>query len=271
MPTFLLTWNPKEYSFDERVTMAAKTAAGQSDVLRWSTGSRKIRRNDRLFLLRQGREPKGLVAAGWALRRPFKEDHYNSERAAKGEKKWYVMGRYDRVLDPDVTTPLPTDFTDCPLAEVRWRTQMSGILISPDAAEQLECVWAEYVGAVARAAFEAEFDPDADGFPEGRVVYRLHRQRERNRDVIDRAKAQAKQRYGRLVCCVCTFDFEAVYGDVGRDFIEGNHTRPLSSLPGEQETRVEDIALVCSNCHRMLHRRRPWLGPVELGALLAAK
>jgi hypothetical protein len=111
-------------------------------------------------------------------------------------------------------------------------------------------------------------DLEGAAFPEGRVAYRLHRFRERNKAVIDQAKSLAKKRHGRLLCQVCDFDFEAVYGAVGKDYIEGHHTRPLSELAGETETLVEEIALVCANCHRMLHRRRPWLTMTKLKNLV---
>jgi len=55
---------------------------------------------------------------------------------------------------------------------------------------------------------------------------------------------------------------------LGEDFIECHHTRPLSELLKERPTRIGEIALVCSNCHRMLHRRRPWLGIHELSAII---
>lgn len=53
------------------------------------------------------------------------------------------------------------------------------------------------------------------------------------------------------------FDFGAVYGDLGRGCIEVHHIRPLSAL--EEETEVDperDLACLCSNCHRMIHRSR---------------
>ena len=36
-------------------------------------------------------------------------------------------------------------------------------------------------------------------------------------------------------------------------------------------TKEKDIVLVCSNCHRMLHRHRPWLSAVELKSVLLSK
>lgn len=73
---------------------------------------------------------------------------------------------------------------------------------------------------------------------------------------------------GRLYCEVCGFDFYDIYGEIGLDFLEGHHTIPVSELKDEQVTRVEDIAMVCSNCHRMLHRKRPWLNKEELKQLI---
>lgn len=107
-----------------------------------------------------------------------------------------------------------------------------------------------------------------DSFPEGIAYERLHTARERNRALVLLAKQRAITRDGRLACQVCDFDFAQTYGEVGRNFIEAHHTVPLSQLDGERNTRVEDLALVCSNCHRMLHRRRPWLGMTELKNVL---
>ena len=41
----------------------------------------------------------------------------------------------------------------------------------------------------------------------------------------------------------------------GENFIEGHHKNPLCERNGQENTKIDDIALVCSNCHRMLHRK----------------
>jgi len=109
---------------------------------------------------------------------------------------------------------------------------------------------------------------DEDSFPEGKDIYKLHRTKERNKTVISLAKDRALKRDELLHCEICNFSFIEKYGEIGQGFIEGHHTKPLSELTEQTETRVEDIALVCSNCHRMLHRRRPWLSMEDLKALL---
>ncbi|MDQ1146072.1 putative RNA-binding protein with PUA-like domain [Bacillus sp. SORGH_AS 510] len=65
-------------------------------------------------------------------------------------------------------------------------------------------------------------------------------------------------------CAVCRFNFEDVYGELGKDFIEIHHKHPLSTL--ETATEIDprtDLVPVCSNCHRMLHRDRDNVLSVE--------
>jgi len=112
------------------------------------------------------------------------------------------------------------------------------------------------------------FTEDDDGFPEGKLILKQHLVRERNSKVIKFAKEQFIQQHGKLFCEICKFDFIACYGDIGEGYIEGHHTKPVSEMTENDETKVEDIALVCANCHRMLHRKRPWLTINELKELL---
>lgn len=105
----------------------------------------------------------------------------------------------------------------------------------------------------------AELEPNyRQAFPEGRSFERMHKQRERNSRVIEITKKNAIQTYGKLMCEICMFDFQKVYGDIGKDFIEAHHIIPVSELNNESVTYAKDIVLVCSNCHSMLHRKRPW-------------
>jgi 5-methylcytosine-specific restriction protein A len=125
---------------------------------------------------------------------------------------------------------------------------------------------AETVGSAADHS-PVRADDDEGEFPEGRVLYRLHRTIERNSDLVGIVKRKAESA-GALSCCVCTFDFLERYGELGRGFIECHHTVPISEYGVSKMTRPADLALVCSNCHRMLHRRRPWLRIDELSRLL---
>jgi len=89
---------------------------------------------------------------------------------------------------------------------------------------------------------------------EGKVIYRLHRHRERDSKITKKKKDQELEHNGTLQCEVCSFDFYKVYGEIGKGFIECHHKIPLADLDVERQTRLEDLALVCANCHRMLHQ-----------------
>jgi predicted HNH restriction endonuclease len=111
-------------------------------------------------------------------------------------------------------------------------------------------------------------EEDEESFLEGRDAYRLHRTRERNSKVITVAKRTRAQADPLLRCEICGFSFIETYGQLGQGFIEAHHTIPISQLSGEIATKAKDIALVCSNCHRMLHKHRPWLHRTKIRQLL---
>lgn len=147
-------------------------------------------------------------------------------------------------------------------------------------------VWDEFVGDPERCALvasairasAASHEPSVsitDPGPvyeveaqEGRGLTRQHQVRERNQRLVQRRKEQFRKLHGRLFCEVCGFDFAEVYGKRGEGFIECHHTRPLHSLKPGDKTRLADLALLCSNCHRMIHASRPWLSLAEPRALL---
>lgn len=93
---------------------------------------------------------------------------------------------------------------------------------------------------------------------EGRVLFRAHRVRERDPGLVRKKKAAVLRRRSRLLCEVCGLDFAEAYGSLGEGFIECHHTMPLA-LGAVRKTKIEDLALVCSNCHRMLHRAKELL------------
>lgn len=102
---------------------------------------------------------------------------------------------------------------------------------------------------------------------EGVVVLRQHLARERNAALVEAKKKAVLKRTKKLACEVCGFDFEQVYGELGYGFAECHHAVALSTYgSGGRKTAVSE--LVCANCHRMLHRRRPWLEMNQLRRLL---
>ena len=104
--------------------------------------------------------------------------------------------------------------------------------------------------------------PDVDSGKSGlegnpRLV--VHLRRERNTAIIKKKKNAVLSQTGNLSCEVCNFDFEKVYGDYGKEFCEVHHLTPLSRSDGVVKTELSNLAIICSNCHRIIHRTDPML------------
>jgi predicted HNH restriction endonuclease len=111
-------------------------------------------------------------------------------------------------------------------------------------------------------------EDDESAFPEGGERFGWHRHLERDAKIARKAKANRFLKTAKLECDVCSMDFAQKYGERGEGFIEAHHTKPVASLNGKDKTKVRDIALVCSNCHRMLHKGKQLLSVSELKALV---
>jgi 5-methylcytosine-specific restriction enzyme A len=114
-------------------------------------------------------------------------------------------------------------------------------------------------------------DDDDDGAVlEGKYLYRMHASRERKPGLRKKKIASVLAKGGSLVCEVCGIDFGQYYGKRGDGYIECHHVEPLH-VTGQRIVKVRDLALLCSNCHRMIHRQPPWPTPAELRTIVEAQ
>ncbi|MGW6263991.1 HNH endonuclease [Cellulosimicrobium funkei] len=96
---------------------------------------------------------------------------------------------------------------------------------------------------------------------EGRILFRTHRRYERDRTLAEKKKAAVLRRTGRLACEVCDFDSFQAY-DIDR-VVDVHHVVPLHQI-GQSTTNLDDLAVVCPTCHRVLHKHHPIITPAEL-------
>lgn len=109
---------------------------------------------------------------------------------------------------------------------------------------------------------------EEERFPEGKEKYRIHKAKERNQKLIALKKHKSFLQNPNLPCEICGFSFKVKYGELGDKFIEAHHIFPISELTEETESKLNDLILVCSNCHKMIHKRRPWLTMEEIRKLI---
>ncbi len=119
-----------------------------------------------------------------------------------------------------------------------------------------------------RANFELGIDSKFFAI-EGEQQLITHLRRERDPKIVALKKQQVLQATGKLSCEVCAFDFKEKYGELGTNFCEAHHVAPLSDTTQQVETRLSDLAILCSNCHRMIHRTKPMESVAEFKQRLA--
>jgi HNH endonuclease len=97
---------------------------------------------------------------------------------------------------------------------------------------------------------------------EGERFLKSHIKIERSKKIVRLKKQSAMLKLGHLSCEVCGFNFFMFYGAIGQDFCEVHHRSALHEQSSPVRTSLEDLAILCANCHRMIHRTKP-LASVE--------
>lgn len=98
-----------------------------------------------------------------------------------------------------------------------------------------------------------EIYPDMEDLREGKGKKVYVNVYERN----PAARQQCINHYGCL-CCICGFNFEETFGEIGASFIHVHHLVELSTIGKEYSIDpINDLKPVCPNCHAMIHKRKP--------------
>ncbi len=137
MSTYLLTWNPTRWNWENFARDCQSVKRGAAAQSRWSCGnSRSIAPGSRFFLIRLGSHPKGIIGTGQIVSPPFEDVHWDSARRKRGESCWFVQIEFE-VLTQDPMIGWD-DLQQPGLKGFPWGSQSSGILIRSPYLEQLE-------------------------------------------------------------------------------------------------------------------------------------
>jgi len=98
-------------------------------------------------------------------------------------------------------------------------------------------------------------DVDVYGFEADEGSSRLvaHLLRERNQSLVRKKKKLATS----LNCEACGFSFIRTYGEHAAEYCEVHHLVPLADAERLRRTKMHDLAILCANCHRVVHLRYP--------------
>lgn len=284
MPSFYFLWNPSKSRpglTEELLDVAQQLAAGKpARGWKWSTGARKntdLPPGSGAFLVRAGKgiEPRGVIGYGTIPKgKIYEQPHYvdPSKDATYVDIDWEQVVDWER--NPEKVVSL-SFLKAAGFGYPVWNPQGNATEIPDEAGALIKARFDARQGVSAPTIEELlELDPDLEtkdlAAPEGRQLMKNHLVRERNPALVKKKKRAVLNTTGRLTCQVCTFDFFETYGQLGKDFAECHHIVPLSQLPKVSLTSLDQLAIVCANCHRMLHRGNPWKTIAELKAIVLA-
>lgn len=265
MSTYLLNWNPKRWDwFDLDEDIAYLEDAGWLDG-RWSCGvTKSIQPGDRSFLMRLGKEPKGIVGSGWIISKPFEETHWDDALAEAGGHALFVDIIFDSLLNAEFEQifELKILVGDPLLNQMNWLPQASGVRIPESVAIELQQRWSDFLKVSSLPYPSSSEEPTI--FIEGEMREVKLTRFERN----TAARNKCLKHYG-YSCFICGFDFQSFYGPIAEGFIHVHHLLPLSEIDAEYEVDpIKDLRPVCPNCHSVIHRRKPLYSMEEVQSFI---
>jgi len=226
--------------------------------LTWRCKNNSVREGDRAFLVKIGKNPKGIIGSGIVTTIPI---GYVDE---KDQNKYYIQIQFTTLIDwrkENILTIEDLKINER-LAKQNWTPQASGISIRPELVEELETTWSNFLVAqnikyTPAILKESEIQTI---FTEGtaKEVKLTRYERDKN------ARSECIKYYG-YACSICSFDFEKHYGQIGKNFIHVHHLTEIASIGKKHQIDpIKDLRPVCPNCHAMIHSRKPALSIEEL-------
>jgi 5-methylcytosine-specific restriction protein A len=254
--TYLLNWNPNKWYWEDLQECVSEIEEYGYREDRWSCGTnKKIEFGDRLFIVRLGSEPRGIFATGWAISNVYEYEHWDTSESKKAN---YIDIDMDILLNPDKEQILDLATLKSISTDQLWTPQGGGISVRDEVVSPLEDTWKEFLNSLGKeqAKKSVEYIPEE---VKGVIHYYEGALRQIKVNAYERnpkARETCIGHYG-FSCCICGFDFEDVYGEVGEAFIHVHHLKPLADIGESYKVDpVQDMRPVCPNCHAMLHRKK---------------
>jgi 5-methylcytosine-specific restriction protein A len=146
MSTYLLTWNPDQWPWDELDDEVRQLRRSGFFDGQWNFGTnyRRVALGERVFVMRQAVEPKGIIAAGEVTSEPREDVHF----ADKKKTAWYVDVRFDSLLPLGAILRLEA-FGERTAAFLK-SARASGTAIEAPHLERLESAWRSHLRSRAR-------------------------------------------------------------------------------------------------------------------------
>ena len=237
--------NPRYYNWDKELRI------GREENWHSRFPSAELALGDRIFLWESGGASR-VIALGEVARPVFKKDHLGRKvfriRYLTLRLNWMpelALLKANRILANASFLQSGVYRTVYDLSDQQG-LELYRLLISRNSSDN---IWRDVVH------LPAPCDIDFSAI-EGNRKLVAHLRRERNAALVWRKKCEFKRVHGKLYCEICNSEFTQ-YGEMSDALFEVHHRRPLGSAARAAPTRLSDLAVLCSNCHRVIHRLNP--------------
>lgn len=253
MNSFLITFKPDTesprlgWSLKSIQELARKLLKRGHVTDPWRFRNQKdVKPGDRVFLLMQGKHGPALIGYGTA----------DELSGVENGRPWRNIN-FLRLVDPAAQDVLAQkrDLIAIRGAAPWLHVQTSGVLLPRDIAAKMESLVVKGRTALSGIRTDIWVNGLRDA-EEGDLRLREHYSRERSRRLVVSKIRETLERHGKLECEVCDSDLTLIYGDWGNKAIECHHRIPLATAARTRKTSLRDLALICANCHRVLHGGR---------------
>src|SRR5690242_365047 len=121
MPSYLLTWNPTRFTWDDFAKYVSEVEEAGNTEFEWSCGrNTRLRPGDRVFLLRQGPASRGIVGTGTVLGQPYRDERWKDSRSTAESVTMYVPVDWDVLKHEPLVKR--TALNQAPFVGVNWNT-----------------------------------------------------------------------------------------------------------------------------------------------------
>lgn len=164
MKTWLISWNELKWVWKNYDEICENTSNGEKIVEPWTFANTHVKQGDRVFLMKLGQNPKGIIASGYAKSEIYKNDSFDPVKKAQREKTNHIEVEFDRILNYKNDTILGQSELKEDFPNQEWSPQSSGIEIKDEYASKLEELWKERTNMqnliFDKLKFKEELDPN---------------------------------------------------------------------------------------------------------------
>lgn len=227
-----------------------------TQLIYWTTNrARGISLGDPVFIWRAGVDA-GVVAVGHVVETPtparsvkhpeaLGDDLWVAAKADPDERKTGIRLHEIRLTREDGMVPRSAVKKDRNFGHSKIITVRTGTVfrLSPPQLGALENLWGSPVTSIV-----------SSGATEGQRRLRAHYARERSPWLREHKLQAFRMAHGRLYCELCRFESSAHDPAPFTDrAFEVHHKNPLAKAASPVRTTLDDLAVLCANCHRAVH------------------